>query len=152
MATFFRHENQLYPPSLSDYGKLRFAKKSDLVQILELESQQDQPCVFDVMVIDGAALVHMLPVKDATTFDEYASNVFLPHIMQQLEKCTRLDVVWDRYISNSLKAATREKRGKGIRRKVAGSTKIPKKWQDFLHDEANKQELFDFLAQQNSVF
>ena len=79
MATFFRHENQLYPPSLSDHGKLRFAKKSGLVQILELESQQDQPCVFDVMVIDGAALVHMLPVKDATTFDEYASSVFTPY-------------------------------------------------------------------------
>ena len=85
------------------------------MQILEQESQLDQPSVFDITVIDGVALVHMLPVKDATIFDEYASSVFLPHIMQQLEKCTRLDVVWDRYISNSLKAATREKRGnKGI--------------------------------------
>ena len=85
--------------------------------------------MFDVMVIDGAALVRMLPVKDATTFDEYASNAFLPHIMQRLEKCTRLNVhvVWDRYISTSLKVATREKRGKGVRSKVAGSTKIPKK-------------------------
>ena len=63
-----------------------------------------------------------------------------------------MDVVWDRYISNSLKLATREKRGKGVRRKVAGITKIPKKWQDFLHDEANKQELFDFLAQQIQSF
>ena len=55
MGTLFRHENQLYPPSLCDYGKLRFAEKSDLGQILELESQQDQPSVFDVMVIGGAA-------------------------------------------------------------------------------------------------
>ena len=34
MASFFKHENQHYPPSLSDYGKLRFANKSDLLHIL----------------------------------------------------------------------------------------------------------------------
>ena len=106
------------------------------------------------MVIDGAALVCMLPVKDATIFDEYASIVFLPNIMQQLKKCTRFDVVWDRYMysSHNLNPATREKRDKGIRRKVAGSINIPRKWQDFLHDEANKQELFNFLSQQIQSF
>ena len=41
MASFFKHENQHYPPSLSEHGKLRFAKKSDLLHILAQESQQD---------------------------------------------------------------------------------------------------------------
>ena len=47
MASFFKHENQYYPPSLSDYGKLRFAKKPDLLHILAKESQQDPPSSFD---------------------------------------------------------------------------------------------------------
>ena len=60
----------------------------------------------------------------------------------------RLDNVWDTYREDSLKAATCEKRGKlkGIRKKVAASTKLPGKWQDFLRDDTNKEELFAFLT------
>ena len=50
------------------------------------------------------------------------------------------------YISSSIKESAREKRGKGIRRKVVGKNKIPQKWADFLCDPANKQELFPFLS------
>ena len=53
-----------------------------------------------------------------------------------------MDVVWDTYVVGSLKEATREKRGKGIRRKVAGQTKLPKQWMSFLRDPDNKTELF----------
>ena len=49
------------------------------------------------------------------------------------------------YISSSIKESA-EKRGKSIRRKVAGKNKIPQKWADFLRDPANKQELFPFLS------
>ena len=45
-----------------------------------------------------------------------------------------------------LKEATRQKRGKGIRRKVSGGTKLPPKWKDFLRESVNKQELFQFLT------
>ena len=38
---------------------------------------------------------------------------------------TRLDLVWDTYISDSLKESTRVKRDKGVRRKVSGETKLP---------------------------
>lgn len=68
---FFQHENQHYPPSLSDYGKLRFAKKSDLLHILAQESQQDPPNSFDAKAYDGAALVHLLPTNQTR----------LPHLM-----------------------------------------------------------------------
>ena len=132
MASFFKHENQHYPHSLSDYGKLRFAKKPDLLHILAKESQQDPPKSFDAMVYDGAALVHLLSTKQVTTFEEYASSVFLPHITRQLETCTRVDVVWDRYLRDSIKAATREKLGKGVRMKVAGKNKVPENWIGFL--------------------
>ena len=58
------------------------------------------------MTIDGAALVHLLPTN---TFDEYADSVFLPYLTKQLEKCSRLDMVWDTYIADSIKASIREK-------------------------------------------
>ena len=56
--------------------------------------------------------------------------------------------MWDVYISDSLKGTTRQKRGKGIRRRVAPSTQIPRNWKDFLRVDENKTELFKFLSQQ----
>ena len=34
MQNFFMHENNPFPPSISEYGKLRFCKKSDLLNLL----------------------------------------------------------------------------------------------------------------------
>ena len=47
---------------------------------------------------------------------------------------------------DSLKESTREKRGKGVRRKVSGETKLPSHWIDFLREPSNKKELFVFLT------
>jgi hypothetical protein len=77
--------------------------------------------------------------------------VFIPYLDNQLKGATRLDVVWDTYISDSLKESTREKRGKGLRRKVESQTKLPGKWMDFLRDPTNKKELFAFLTDRKSV-
>lgn len=149
MNTFFEHENHPYPP-LSDRGKLRPGKKSDLLSILvhiEVEEgKQEPPAWFDVKILDGAAIVHLLPTTNVDTFDEYSNTVFIPHIKKHLHTSKRVDVVWDAYITSSIKESTREKRGKGIRRKVAGRTKIPGNWPDFLRNSVNKQELFTFLS------
>ena len=51
-------------------------------------------------------------------------------------------------MEDSLNAATREKRGKGVRRRVASTTVLPSKWKDFLSLDDNKTELFRFLSQQ----
>ena len=56
-------------------------------------------------------------------------------------------MVWDVYLPDSLKGTTRQKRGKGVRRRVSPSTTIPKSWKDFIHVDDNKIELFKFLAQ-----
>jgi len=45
-----------------------------------------------------------------------------------------------------LKASTREKRGKGVRRRVVKSAAIPGNWQSFLRVHSNKVELFSFLS------
>ena len=146
MSKFFRHENHPFPPSLSDLGKLRLGKKSDLLNILTKDTQNDLPDFIDVKLLDGAAVVHLLPTTNIVTFDEYADQVFVPHILKQLENSKRVDIVWDTYIPSSIKESTREKRGKGVRRKVAGKNKLPGKWADFLRDPTNKQELFAFLS------
>ena len=93
--------------------------------------QEEPSGSFNVRVFNGAAVNSGAPPNidwlAITTFDDYASEVFVPHIMRQLETSMRVGVVWDRYLDNSrpIKESTREKRGKGVRRKVAGQTKVP---------------------------
>jgi len=144
---FFEHENQSYPPSKN--GKLRSGSKSDLVGCLEdLVTSQEKTNNPDVQVIilDGSAIVNMLRPGYAKTFSEYASQVFLPYIVSQTQHASRVNVVWDKFHPESLKAETRSKRGKGVRRHVAPSTAIPGNWKEFLCIDEDKVELFSFLA------
>ena len=114
MATFFQHENHPYPPSLSDRGKLRLGKKSDLLGVLPIVTDNDPPVMFDVKVLDGAAIVHFLSTTCISTFLMNMLGMSMPYIKKQLEASTRVYVVWDTYITCSLES-TREKRGKGMR-------------------------------------
>ena len=70
---FFIHENQSYPPALSEFGNLRSTEKSDLIECLTKGITVNfPPESYDVKVFERAALVHALPVSSFTTFDEYA--------------------------------------------------------------------------------
>ncbi|KAK3703668.1 hypothetical protein QZH41_011790 [Actinostola sp. cb2023] len=147
---FFKHENQGCPPSLSNFGKLRLPKnKSQLTECLEADStvRSEMPNSIDVTIIDGAVLVHMIKPGTEKTFSEYASQSFLPYIQAQSRHVDRLDVVWDEYVENSLKATTRGNRGAGVRRRVAGTNRLPSNWKEFLRVDENKRELFKFLAE-----
>ena len=93
----------------------------------------------------------MLKPKNAKEFEKYANDVYLPFIKRQLRDTSRVDVVWDVYISNSLKASTRNKRGKGIRRRVQPDSRIPGCWEAFLRLNENKTELFKYLAEQTTA-
>jgi len=88
----------------------------------------------------------MLQPGAAKTFLDYAQQVFSPYILSQLQHVRRVDIVWDEYLSESLKADTRSKRGKGVRRHIDPSIDIPGKWPEFLRIDDNKAELFSFLA------
>ena len=66
---------------------------------------------------------------------------------QQLRCSNRVGVIWDRYISNSLKASTRSNSGTGIRRKVQPSNELPRNRKSFLRVDGNKTDLFKFLAE-----
>ncbi|KAK3083940.1 hypothetical protein FSP39_005667 [Pinctada imbricata] len=149
LEEFFRHENQPYPPSLSKFGDIRLGTKSDLLVPLERikESETEAPNV-DVVVLDGAAIVNLLKPRACRTFQGYSRQIFLPYVKRPLRFCSRVDVVWDQYFSNSLKASTRKKRGKGIRRRVQNDTMIPGNLESFLRVDENKKELFMYLLEE----
>jgi len=88
----------------------------------------------------------MLKPTDVKTFNKYAHNIFIPYLTRKLQSVTRLDLVWDRYLADSLKRATRAKCGRGVRRRVVGAATIPRNWQNFLRVDSNKTELFAFFS------
>ena len=112
LDNFFSHENQSYPPSLSHHGNLRFGSKSDLMDCLErCISTPEEPKSADVLILDGPAIVNMLKPIGCRTMQDYADNIYLRYLSSQLKTVSRLDIVLDVYRENSLKSATRMKRG-----------------------------------------
>ena len=93
--------------------------------------KSEAPAVTDI-TLDGPAIVQMLKPGVSKTFEVYAKKVFLPYISLQLCKATRVDLVWDVYLNDSLKGTARLKRGQGIWRRVAGTGLIHGNLQNFL--------------------
>ena len=146
---FFAHENHAYPPSISNFGKLRLGDKSDLLKMLQDTGTKPDDCRFECKIFDGGALIHFLSPKNATLlFSEYSHQIFLPFLERELSTVKRVDVVWDRYLTDSLKNCTREKRGPGVRVKVGPQARVPKNWNAFLRDSTNKDELFNYLSEE----
>ena len=153
LEDFFRHENQPYPPSLSQGGSLRSGNKSDLLECFApLYSVHDiTDMTVDCCILDGAVVVQMVRPQSGSTFREYKQKCFLPYLRSVINKVQRVDVVFDVYCANSVKTLTREKRGIGSRTRVTGGTKIPSNWQEFLRVDDNKTELFHFLADNDAA-
>lgn len=126
---------------------MRSGVKADLLRCLGSDRLESSTApVSDATILDGAAVVQMLNPGTCRTFQEYGEGVFVPYISTQLEKNSRIDLVWDIYLPASLKASTRQKRGQGTRKRVSPSTLMPKNWKDFLRVNENKTELFSFLS------
>ena len=94
-------------------------------------------------ILDGAAVVNMMkPVS---------LDWYVPKVMEYIRKqfrgdVQRVDMVFDEYGKDSLKAATRSKRGKCIRRHVEGNKQVPSNWQEVLRIDENKSELFHLIS------
>ena len=117
LQEFFKHENSISPPSLACGEQIRSGHKSDLIECLPVTPKSEKPSV-DAVVLDAAAIVNILPPGKCKTFKEYAINVFEPYILRQAQHVKRIDIVFDRYLPNSLKQSTRQARGTGTRRRV----------------------------------
>ena len=150
MTEFFSHENQSYPPSLSDYGSMRCGTKADLLLCLEdqiIQGSVNRPDV-QMIILDGAAIVNMIKPGTSDSFNDYISTIMVYIRSQFSGEVARVDMVFDIYRKESLKAGTRQKRGKGIRRRVEGKNKVPGNWQEFLRMDDNKSELFCLISEQ----
>lgn len=81
----------------------------------------------DTELVDNGALINSLSgtIVQGKTFADYFSEVFCPRIKHELKRAARVDIVWDQYRSMSIKATTRERRGKLTRQRVSGSAKVP---------------------------
>lgn len=88
----------------------------------------------------------MVRPSGAKIFAEYAAASVILYVSSQFRNASRVDVVWDRYLNDSLKNTARAKRGKGVRRRVVAETAIPRNWHDFLRVDQNKTELFSLLS------
>ena len=151
---FFSHENSTYPPSISEFGELRLpSSKADIVSCVQktcsLSSEVTAPALMptvSALIIDGAALVHMLTPGAGITFQEYSDCVVMPYIKTRLGTVSRVDIVFDQYIKGSVKSQTRQSRGCGSRIAVKPGVKMPRNFKQFLSEESNKEELFNMLA------
>lgn len=157
MKDFFRYENSRYPPSLSCKGKFRVGTKSLILDCLPgMPSKGKNNAVekATVVILDMAAVIHIINPRRANIFGEYIEKHLLPFMESQINACTsRIDAVWDCYSETSLKSQIRGKRlGIAEAKKIRVSSNIPlpkgKDWQNFLKVSKNKEELFNFLSEE----
>ena len=79
-----------------------------------------------VIILDIAAVVHIIKPHRASVFGEYVQMHLLPYIQSQMpDSTTRVDAVWDTYTEAGLKSQTRGKRGETARHRTRVSAKIP---------------------------
>ena len=118
---FFEH--QAYPPALSQNRKLRSGSKWDPVEYLEdlvISQEKTNNTEVQVIILNGPAIVKMLRpglCKKQNSLIMHHKLVFLPYIVFQTQHASRVDVVWDEYLPESLKAElTRSKRIKEVKK------------------------------------
>ena len=147
---FFSHMNHDFPPTLSEYGKLRHpTSKSDILDCMKLVTVEEveiyvHPNV-ESSVVDAPAWVHMHPPRSSKAIGEYCSDEVLGPILNS--KLNRTDLVFDVYRKDSLKRDERIRRGNDVSRfSVRKETPIPKNFKSFLGNEGNKTELFRLIA------
>ena len=66
-------------------------------------------------VLDDSDLIHMLMLHKRKTVDDYTEKVFLPPMLEKFESEDCLDIIWNRYLPQGLKQATKHKRGSNCR-------------------------------------
>jgi len=92
--------------------------RSDLMECLEslagqAKSVPDAESV-PAVILDGAAIVHMLDPKKSRLpvrmLQDYSQLVFLPYAENVLQDVSHIDIVWDVYRKDNLKAQARQNR------------------------------------------
>lgn len=97
-----------------------------------------------------AAIQSLANASSTKTFGEWCDK-FSAYVTSHFsDKWTRVDVVFDRYLPNSIKGGTRAKRkggeSRGIRRNVESRDQRIGNWERFTVKEDNKPSLAHFLS------
>ena len=104
------------------------------------------------LLIDGQALVMPLGNPPGIrTFGDYA-NTFANTVFKMGAKHQRIDVAFDRYQDDSIKAGTRtkrEQRHRPVRHKIENdaSVLLPSNWSNFMALGGNKADLLNRLIE-----
>lgn len=135
---------ELFPVPLSLAtvdGKLRCtSSKSDLSHILQENAVQNQAPLNHSQtctIVDGMAAIQSMGNRSgAKTFEEWC-DMFLKYAVSHFsDRCSRFDVVFDRYLENSIKGGTRAKRKsrkeKGTKRNVDCTEQKIGNWDRFI--------------------
>ena len=104
------------------------------------------------VIFDGQALVQILEKpNDAHTFGDYA-DVFVRTVLYRGWNCSRIDVVFDRYSTLSIKAGTwtkRTKRQHSVRGKIESrDVLLQANGTNFLALSENKADIANFLSEE----
>ena len=156
LQNFFCYEMHSYPPAISNRGSLNLpGNKAGLVHELvsschTVPDALQQYTPGTAFIMDGGRIPYQHPPKPNAPFKQYADALFqmLGFLFLLYQ---RIDLVFDIYLPNSLKATTRDSRGKGIRRRVFDEGKCPSNWSMFLREDENKNELNIYLAENLSA-
>ena len=151
-TTIFNHEILNIPQSLCTHNiSMYHGTKSDILKKSSSHSNSQVP----LYASNSAIIIEMAPLIqakcsnlcDISCFSDLATLLF-HHIENLGSTFARVDLIFDLYFEDSLKEATRDKRGQGLRFFFDGDTPLPKTLgNDFLLNSQDKNNLNEFLSQ-----
>ena len=64
-----------------------------------VDEELPAPDVYNFIIIDGGVLIHSLPgtTVQGNTSDSCFDKLFCPRVRHNLNRSTRVDIVWDQY-------------------------------------------------------
>ena len=162
LDNFLRYELSPAPLTLATTdGNLRSTNESQMTHIIEKGKTKSSLLMCDLLVqvctiLDGMALVHVIgKPAECKKFGDLADTIINSVFSHFLDKCTRVDIIFDHYGTQSVKSGTRSKHRRGIRpvRRIIEdrNVRLPENWQAYLAMEDNKRELAGFLSIQLSM-
>ncbi|CAG9818055.1 unnamed protein product [Phaedon cochleariae] len=137
-------------------GTLRSSEKASMIKLVAEGVECPNSINIDrntsQLIIDGQALVNSIgKPATATTFGDLAAT-FIDGVVHLERPYVRVDILFDRYHTKSIKSGTRCRRTRGaapVRRDITSAAiPLPKNWKNFLALGDNKADLARFLSQE----
>jgi hypothetical protein len=161
MKELLSYELSAVPYSLAHSdGIMRKTSKSVQLGMLEddvVDNPSSLPTQHDsssstAYIIDAMAVIHMIKIARGTaTFGDLAAQYYAYHANKFARNgCNRVDVVFDRYESISIKSAEHQKRGNLNALEISihsHSTPVSKQWDKYISNPKNKTNLSAFLSE-----